>query len=364
MCEISVIVPVYNVENHLSACLDSILNQSFRGIEVICVNDGSTDNSLSILEGYAKKDKRIKIITQENQGLGASRNRGLNESKGKYVYFIDSDDFIDLNTLEKLHNNAVENSSDMVMFKYQTFGGNNKQTGFKIDRNFGDIDYSTLKFTYSDVKNHVLNSEYSACTKLYKKKFLDSYDDFYFPEGVLYEDIPFHVKAMLRASSISFVPEELYYYRVNPISISNSNTSPFDIFKIIDMVESFLKQENYYEEFEIEFFKFKVAQILRYLFLTNSIDYFNRAKNEFKKMEIKNESLIKKDWISAFKLIISSDDYDEFVSAYFNNRISELTELNEKLKQENKRLNVENQKILSSTSWRLTKSLRNLRKFH
>lgn len=362
MCEISVIIPVYNVENYLTTCLDSVLNQSFGDIEVICINDGSTDNSQKILEDYAKSDDRIKIITQENKGLGASRNRGLKESQGKYIYFIDSDDYIDLNTLEKLHNSIINNSSDIVIFKFQTFAGDKKEVGFKLDKIFGEIDYTNFKFTYHDVIHYVLNSAYSACGKLYKKEFLDSFDDFYFPEDVYYEDVVFHVKAMLRASAISFVPEELYYYRVNPDSISNSNENPFDIFKVIDKVELFLRNENFYDEFETEFIKFKITQILKYLFSSESNDYFNRAKDEFK--EMKNVNLIKKKWIDLYKLVLSSINYEDFILKYYNKQISDLTKENDVLKRQNKELELENQKILSSNSWKITKPFRDLKKFH
>uniref|UniRef100_UPI003864C4B3 glycosyltransferase family 2 protein n=1 Tax=Methanobrevibacter sp. TaxID=66852 RepID=UPI003864C4B3 len=118
MCDVSVIIPVYNVEKYLKECLDSVCNQTLANIEIICVNDGSTDNSLAILNEYAQKDGRIKIISQENQGLGAARNRGLEDASADYVYFLDSDDYIELTTLEKLFNNAVSNSSDVVLFKF------------------------------------------------------------------------------------------------------------------------------------------------------------------------------------------------------------------------------------------------------
>lgn len=104
MVEISVVVPVYNVETYLEECLNSIINQTFSDIEIICINDGSTDSSLDILNDYSKKDDRIKIINQENKGLGATRNKGIDLAKGKYIFFIDSDDYIELNTFFELHN--------------------------------------------------------------------------------------------------------------------------------------------------------------------------------------------------------------------------------------------------------------------
>ena len=117
MVEISVIVPVYNVSEYLAQCMDSIINQTFEDIEIICVNDGSTDDSLKILEEYSEKDERISIISQENQGQGVARNVGMNAARGNYIFFMDSDDFIKLNALELLHENAVSNNSDVVFYR-------------------------------------------------------------------------------------------------------------------------------------------------------------------------------------------------------------------------------------------------------
>ena len=109
MTKVSVIVPVYNVEDYLCECLDSLITQTLSDIEIICINDGSTDNSLEILTNYSKRDSRIKIITQENKGLSSARNRGFEFINGKYTYFIDSDDILKSDALEKLYNLAEAN---------------------------------------------------------------------------------------------------------------------------------------------------------------------------------------------------------------------------------------------------------------
>ena len=114
---VSVIVPVYNVENYLRQCLDSITGQTLRNIEIICVDDSSTDSSGKILEEYAKKDERIKIITQPNKGAGAARNNGLSAAQGKYLSFLDSDDFFEPDMLELAYKKAEEDRADFVVFK-------------------------------------------------------------------------------------------------------------------------------------------------------------------------------------------------------------------------------------------------------
>ena len=135
--KVSVIVPVYNVEKYLKDCLDSVVNQTLEDIEIICVNDGSTDNSLAILEEYAEKDSRIKIITQENKGLGGARNTGLYHANGEYISFIDSDDWIELNTFEELYNMSKNLDLDMLMFQMKVF---NIETGEFIEDQYNNID--------------------------------------------------------------------------------------------------------------------------------------------------------------------------------------------------------------------------------
>ena len=114
MAKVSVIIPVYNIEKYLKKCLDSVTNQTFSDIEIICVNDGSTDNSLSILEEYAKKDNRIKIINKENGGLSSAWNAGLNEVSSEYVTFVDGDDWIDTKTFKLAYEAMINNKVDYV----------------------------------------------------------------------------------------------------------------------------------------------------------------------------------------------------------------------------------------------------------
>ena len=113
MYKLSVIIPVYNVENYLRECLDSITSQTVKDIEIICIDDGSTDNSPKILKEYQKKDSRIKIITKENGGQASARNLGIKKAQGEYIAFIDSDDFIESEMLEKLYTKAKDNNLDI-----------------------------------------------------------------------------------------------------------------------------------------------------------------------------------------------------------------------------------------------------------
>ena len=339
MCVISVIIPVFNVEDYLSDCINSIINQSFKNIEIICVDDGSSDRSLEILQKFEKIDSRVKVITQKNQGLGATRNNALKKANGDYIYFIDSDDFIDITTLEKLFKNAVSNDSDIVLFKYQVYDANrnfNKNgVEFRIDKIFKNIDYSKFTFKAFDVKKHVLNSAFSACLKLYKKDFLDKFDDMFFTENIYFEDVLFHTKVMLRASKISFVNESLYFYRFNDNSIINSTAFESDIFKVIDMVEDFLINEGYFNDFEYEFLNFKISQILLYIIQSKSENYFKKAKYEFDNLKIPDEYKIKDKYLKGYNLVLKSDKYIDYVLSFYDNEVKRLTNENNKLKKLN-----------------------------
>jgi len=135
---VSIIVPVYNVEKYLEKCLESIINQTLKNLEIICVNDGSTDNSLQILEDYAKKDQRIKIINKKNRGSGAAKNTGMKNASGEYIGFVDSDDWVDLAMFEKLYNRAKSQKSDMVMCPIYIY--DNVNQGSEYDLSYFNLD--------------------------------------------------------------------------------------------------------------------------------------------------------------------------------------------------------------------------------
>ena len=176
MVKVSVIVPVYNVEEFLGECLDSVINQTFSDFELICVNDCSTDSSLEILEKYALLDSRIKIIqTEINSGLGFARNHGLKYAKGDYILFLDSDDYILDNTLEKLYINATRNESDIVLFKFLHLVNGHFSYNYipiNLDKFLKRTDFEDFVFDYKIAPYIAINEQYSACIKFYKKSFL------------------------------------------------------------------------------------------------------------------------------------------------------------------------------------------------
>ena len=372
MVDISVIVPVYNVARYLPQCLDSIVNQTFEDIEIICINDGSTDDSLEILESYSKKDSRIKIITQENRGLGAARNVGMKHASGRYVFFIDSDDFIKLNTLELLYDNAVSNNSDMVFYRLYRYidGKESYNSLFNFKKHFGEVDYSNFTFTYRDAKDFVLNNGFSAWIKLYSRKFLDSMPDFYFSEGIAFEDVVPHVKVMIKASRISFIPDFLYYYRSNTDSLVNNPENAFDILKVIDMVEDVLRENNLLDEFRLDFDYFKFKRVNFHLPRSNCDEFFQESKRICS--EIECNDLFREFEVERYNLILQSENFIEYLLRLYSLDTAKLKGKNRKAKSENKKLKKElsklkadneklkklNDELLASNSWKVTKPFR------
>lgn len=317
--KISIIIPVYNVEDYLKECLDSILNQNFSDFEVICIDDGSTDSSLEILNNYSKSDSRVKIITQDNQGQGTARNRGLKEANGEFILFIDSDDFLNQNCLEELYQNAISNNSDMVVFKFNSYDettNNYHPGGFDFDKSLDDVDFNDFTFKYGDVKRQVMNTYFAPWFKLYKREFLDRHN-LTFPEGIGYEDVIFHIKSLLYAEKLSFLPKHIYNYRISNENSSIHNLSKvFDIIKVVDSVEEFLKTSLFMSEFEKEFYIFKIIQLSLYISKDVDEDYFKKVRSEFihlsKDVNFQIDDLPERPRNIFFKVINSSSLNDFF----------------------------------------------------
>lgn len=173
MTKISVIIPVYNTANYLDMCLDSVIAQTFVDLEILCINDGSTDNSASILEAYSKYDKRIKVITQENKGLSGARNTGLDIAKGEYIAFVDSDDRISPFMLQHLYSTLTKSGSDFCFC--ELYGEDDKNGTFYKWQIAPDYEFRRFikekTFNEADSSSEVyFNLPMMAYNKLYKKK--------------------------------------------------------------------------------------------------------------------------------------------------------------------------------------------------
>jgi len=239
MMKISFIVPVYNVELYLEECLNSLVNQTYNNIEIIVVNDGSTDSSLLILKKYAEKDRRIVLIDKKNGGLSTARNTGLIYATGEYIFFVDSDDYIPLDSAEKISKTIGNNNNiDIITFSW-CYVYSNKMC--KIDNLNINGKYVGKDFMISAMTSGQFRA--SVCCKVFSRFFLSQYQIEFIP-GILYEDLFYSIKSFLNAKCIISIPDCLYYYRRDNIqSITNTISSKdIDILKTIELAHSLLLQ--------------------------------------------------------------------------------------------------------------------------
>ncbi len=222
MCKISVIIPFYNSEKYIKICIESIINQSLKDIEIICINDGSTDNSLEIIEQLSLTDSRIKIYSQENKGVSAARNLGLSLSKGKYIYFIDSDDYIKQDTLEKSYNLAEETNSDIIIFDVNNVYG---ETIISTNRVHDFVKKNKKQLIeFSSMPEIVYQNCYTVC-KLYNKDFIYK-NKLEFPVGIVNsEDTIFWFLSLFCNPKISLLDESLYFYRKHENNFNSSDSA-------------------------------------------------------------------------------------------------------------------------------------------
>lgn len=282
MPKISVIVPVYNKEKYLSKCLDSILNQTFKDIEIICVNDGSTDKSLSILQDYAKQNKQIKIISQQNQGLSAARNTGMLKAKGKWITFIDPDDYIDAETYETALN-KIYDKTELICFGIKTFGKSTKEQK-QSDKNYYKINYDGVVQATDAV---IWNTDCSVCNKLFDASIIKKYD-IKFPEGLNYEDACFYFKYASLIQKILFIPKYFYHYLRHEDSIMAQTFSKTD--KALDHLYIVENIFNFYQ-------KNAIFEAKKDLFEKQFVAYYYFAKryvlNEQKAIDLALELIYK-----------------------------------------------------------------------
>ena len=235
MTAISILVPVYNVERYLNQCLDSILQQTFRDFEVICINDGSTDHSLEIIKSFIAKDKRFKLIDKINTGYGHSMNQGLSQCQGEYISIIESDDYIKPDMLERLYTVAKENNLDVARCNYYIFSKFSKKLNNDYIR---DILANKVLKPLDHIK--IFYQPPSIWVNLYKREFIDKYKiRFLETAGASFQDTSFVFKVYALCKRFMFINEALLYYRIdnNGSSINNKSKA----FCVCDEYQEILK---------------------------------------------------------------------------------------------------------------------------
>ena len=237
---ISVIVPVYNVEKYLPQCIDSILNQTEKNLEIILVDDGSLDNSGKICDEFSKKDDRIVVIHKKNNGLSSARNAGLEIAKGNYIGFVDSDDWLDKSMYEVLLKLLKENNSDISccdFFKTANSNDSIPHIDNEIINSYNNIE------SLNNFYNGLYTQTVVAWNKLYKREL---FKDISYPVGKIHEDEGTTYKLYYKANKITYTNRPLYYYRITPNSITTSkfNKKRLDIIDVYDEKVKFIKNIN------------------------------------------------------------------------------------------------------------------------
>ena len=240
MTKVSIIVPIYNVELYLQKCLNSILAQTMTDIEVICVNDGSTDNSLHILQQCSALDKRIKVINQRNQGISAARNAGLDVVTSEYVMFVDSDDYIAADMVEKLYNSITKNNTDVALCHIKCINQLSPSAAPEVIEWQSWIqpwcdEYAKPSGVYRVPYNIKAEFVSTVWNKLYKTALIKKYN-LRFPLGLIQEDEYWLWAYMLHCDTYSYVNEQLYFYVQRSGSIMTSRTANTKIYDILEIM--------------------------------------------------------------------------------------------------------------------------------
>ncbi len=347
--KISVIIPVYNNTVLIKQCLDSILNQTLKEIEIICVNDGSTDNTSEVLHRLSQQDNRIKIIDKKNEWQSYARKVGLDNAKGEYIMFCDHDDEYPSNTsFEEIYNKAKATDVDIVAFDFYFKNGENDV----IERKFLPNPPKKEKFNYRDIEK-INQSNTGLWLLLIKKKLFDSYDNWYFPKRMYYEDTPLHFQLLFRAKNITYIEKPIYKYIINANSVTNY---PKTDKKIRDVYISTKKTLDILEEENITDKNIKIRLLLYFieklsLRLDNAFLKKNNAEdimNSIKLFDISSYEIDKLVYeeipIQIFFVYkaIKKFDIDRFRD-YINKK--RFKQQNRRIREQSKRLQEQNRKI-------------------
>ncbi|WP_430840289.1 glycosyltransferase family 2 protein [Clostridium nigeriense] len=278
MVKVSIIVPVYNVEKYIRKCLESLVNQTLEDIEIIVVNDGSTDNSQNIIDEYASKFPHLlKSFIKKNGGLSDARNYGLSYCNGEYIGFVDSDDYIDIKMYEKMYSKAKDENSDIVVCDYNKVY-NRKMKLVRAKK-------------YVDKKNMFIDTLAAAWNKIYRREMIMK-SGVIFPKGLIYEDTEFFCKLIPYIKVASYVSEPFVYYIQRRGSIANTQGEKnAHIFRILENIINYYKENGLFKEYysELEYLYIRIM-------LGSSMERICRIKDK----KIRNE-LLKKTYDLIYK---------------------------------------------------------------
>lgn len=292
--KVSIIVPVYGVEKYIDKCLDSLVKQSLKEIEIIVVNDGTKDNSQKIIDKYVKKyPDKIKSYIKENGGQGSARNYGLKKAMGEYIGYVDSDDFVEKDMYKKLYNKAKDDNYDIVVC------GN-----YNVSEDYQNKNIDTFINNYNTDLENIFFGKMAVWNKIYKRDVLIK-NKLEFKEKVWYEDLAFTIKAIINSNTFAFINEPLYDYLIREGStMNNSNVARnLEILDAFDDILNYIKHNKKEEHLEkIEFLAIDhiyISAIVRVLkadtdnkikkeTINKLIDYMNKNFPNYKNNEYIN----------------------------------------------------------------------------
>lgn len=293
--KVSIIVALYNKEKYIKKCLKSLINQTLKDIEIIVVNDCSTDKSLEIVKSF--DDKRIKVINnKKNKGIGITRNIGVSKSSGEYIGFVDADDYVEKEVYESYYTYAKENNLDLLTTDYFKII-NNKKEYFKVDN---------FKITNIEKNKNIINLiNYGPCNKLFKRELIIN-NEIIFSETTKFEDVIFVAKSVRYAKNIGYLNEAYYNYVIHNLSETTTvDKRTFDIFEVLDNVNDIYNNLSGSEELEY----FNISEVTRYMlkqryvsnaserskFIDNGYSYLYSINSEWRRNKLyKKEPLYKR----------------------------------------------------------------------
>ena len=393
MVEISVVFPAYNAVDYMDEAMNSIINQSFKDLEIICIDDGSTDNTLEVLQSYASKDDRIQVYHQENKGAGGALIAGISKAKGKYIYMMDADDILDLNALEELYDIMEEKDLDFVIFKAINY---DQDTGKYIEDKYFAMPHlyecvGDSIFYWKDIGNSIFDICVTPWSKLYRRELFENILDDY-PNRLIYHDNILFFRILFNSKRAYFYDKFLYTYRIHSSSTINSpNKKSVQTIETNNLIIKTFMDYGYFEDYKVTLYNRKIHLVnKRYGLIGDEFKeyFFTEMKKDFEKI-IGHEKY--DDFYSnlysrhrvIFDNVIQSNNHVEYD---LRNEISSLKTDNSKLekditllksdngklknkmkslKNKNNKLNKEvndltkfKKSILSSKSWKLTKPFR------
>lgn len=300
MSKISIIIPIYNSAEYITRCLDSIVNQTYKNLEIICVNDGSTDESLKILKKYKNKDNRIIIIDKKNEGVSAARNDGIKKSTGQYITFIDADDWIELDAIETLYNTLKEKNVDVVRGNYYRNFTEDKNDYTSNLYNLGNKLFLTSNKDFGNLVIDKLLNGFLPCyiwLLLIKKEAISNIS---FKKDIkIMEDTIFYNELMNNINSIYFLDKPLYHYYCNQSSCTKSSEyyirNMYNLIKVNKYLVSIIKNGKFYSKERLEKMNaIHVDYIMSYFYVMYKESYKNKKEliSEIDKI-LENKEIIK-----------------------------------------------------------------------